>query len=212
MTTPATVALVVFPQCDLMDVGGPFEVFLTASRLEVRAGRPAPFDVVTVGAGAGEGPVPAYGPLSVVASAAGPDSAPATLDVVVVPGAIAIDEVLADAAVMADVGALADRAGLVASVCTGSFLLAGIGLLGGRPFTTHWEDLDALAAHPAVAGTGAEPRRARWVDDGDLVTGGGLTNGIAMALHLVDRLASRELAVATARQLDYAWDPDAAEG
>jgi transcriptional regulator GlxA family with amidase domain len=38
---------------------------------------------------------------------------------------------------------------------------------------------------------------------------GGLSSGIAMSLHLVDRLASRELAIRTARQLDYAWDPDA---
>jgi transcriptional regulator GlxA family with amidase domain len=41
------------------------------------------------------------------------------------------------------------------------------------------------------------------------VTAGGLSSGIAMSLHLVDRLASRELAIRTARQLDYAWNPDA---
>ncbi len=49
---------------------------------------------------------------------------------------------------------------------------------------------------------------SRWVDSGSVVTAGGLSSGIAMALHLVDRLAGRELAVSCARQLDYVWDPD----
>jgi transcriptional regulator GlxA family with amidase domain len=46
------------------------------------------------------------------------------------------------------------------------------------------------------------------VDAGSIVTAGGLSSGIAMALHLVDRLADRSLAERTARQLDYEWSPD----
>ena len=48
----------------------------------------------------------------------------------------------------------------------------------------------------------------RWVDAGEVVTAGGLSSGIAMALHLVDRFAGRELAVRTARQIEYDWDPE----
>jgi transcriptional regulator GlxA family with amidase domain len=47
----------------------------------------------------------------------------------------------------------------------------------------------------------------RWVDAGEVVTAGGLSSGIAMALHLVDRLAGRDLALRTARQIEYDWDP-----
>ncbi len=47
-----------------------------------------------------------------------------------------------------------------------------------------------------------------WVDAGAVVTAGGLSNGLAMSLHLVERLAGRELAVATATQIEYDWDPD----
>jgi transcriptional regulator GlxA family with amidase domain len=51
-------------------------------------------------------------------------------------------------------------------------------------------------------------RDVRWVDDGDVVTGAGLSSGLALALHLVDRFASRDLAVATARQIEHPWDPE----
>ena len=46
------------------------------------------------------------------------------------------------------------------------------------------------------------------LDTGAVVTAGGLSSGLAMALHLVDRLVSRDLALRTARQIDYAWDPE----
>jgi transcriptional regulator GlxA family with amidase domain len=48
----------------------------------------------------------------------------------------------------------------------------------------------------------------RWVDAGRVVTSGGLSSGIAMALHLVERFAGRELAVRTARQIECNWDPE----
>jgi transcriptional regulator GlxA family with amidase domain len=93
---------------------------------------------------------------------------------------------------------------LVASVCTGAFILGELGLLDDRPWTTHWEDVDVLS--PRVKGEGRPG--VRWVDSGRVVTSGGLSSGIAMALHLVERLAGRELAVRTARQIEYDWDPE----
>jgi transcriptional regulator GlxA family with amidase domain len=85
-------------------------------------------------------------------------------------------------------------------------LLADQGLLDAAPWTTHWEDIELLAAELSTPPADAAPA---WVDAGRIVTAGGLSSGIAMSLHLVDRLASRELAIRTARQLDYAWNPDA---
>ncbi|HUA45844.1 MAG TPA: DJ-1/PfpI family protein [Solirubrobacteraceae bacterium] len=194
------VGLLVFEQVDLLDVGGPYEVFLTASRLEVRDGVEPTFDVVTVGL-TGD-PVTAYGGLRLTPHMAMAEAGP--LDLLVVPGAIAIDDVLADEALMRAVGAAAERARTVASVCTGAFVLGRLGLLEGRRWTTHWEDVPDLAAR--TAGTGEA--WVRWVDEGRVVTSGGLSSGIAMALHLVDRFAGRELAVRTARQIEYDWDPE----
>lgn len=96
---------------------------------------------------------------------------------------------------------------MTTSVCTGAFLLAAAGLLDGRQWTTHWEDIDLLAGRLGPEGA---VRGVRWVDAGAVVTSGGLTSGISMALHVVDRLAGRELAERTARQLDYPWHPDPA--
>jgi transcriptional regulator GlxA family with amidase domain len=70
----------------------------------------------------------------------------------------------------------------VASVCTGAFLLEAAGLLDGRPAVTHREDLDDLEK------TGARViRDARVVDDGDVLTSGGVTAGLDLALWLIER-------------------------
>ena len=197
------IGIVVFEQVDLLDVGGPYEVFLTASRLVERDGAQAPFEVLTLGVR--REPVAAYGGLRLTPQATLADAGP--LDLVVVPGAIRIDEVLADTDLMAGVRAVADRASVAASVCTGAFILGRLGLLEARPWTTHWEDVEALAERTERAGAGEA--WARWVDTGEVVTSGGLSSGIAMALHLVDRFAGRDLALRTARQIEYDWDPEA---
>ena len=194
------VGILVFEEVDLLDVGGPYEVLLTASRLERRDGAEPTFDVITVGLT--RDPVTAYGGLQLTPQLAIGDAGP--LDLLVIPGAIAIDEVLADGALMQAVDVAAGQAQTVASICTGAFLLGRLGLLEGRRWTTHWEDVEELASR--TSGTGQA--WVRWVDEGRIVTAGGLSSGIAMALHLVDRFAGRDLAVRTARQIEYDWDPE----
>lgn len=192
------VGLLLFEGFDLLDVGGPYEVLLTASRLAVRGGDPAPFDVVL--AGLQPGPVTAYGGM-VVAPTTTLDAVD-PLDVLVVPGAIDVDGACAAMPLVDAVRDAAARVPVTASVCTGAVVLGRAGLLDGRPWTTHWEDVDALAAE--IGEDGAR-RDVRWVDAGDVVTGGGLSCGLDLGLHLVDRWAGRDLAEATARQVDHAW-------
>lgn len=69
----------------------------------------------------------------------------------------------------------------LASVCGGSLVLAMSGLLEGRHATTHHLGLEMLAA------TGAHAVHARVVDDGDVVTGAGVTSGLDLGLYLVER-------------------------
>ena len=92
------------------------------------------------------------------------------------------------------------RAGAtIASVCTGAMLLASAGLLAGRPAITHHGALDDLEA------TGAHVQRdARVVDDGDILTAGGVTSGIDLALWLVERERGAELADLVAREIEHA--------
>ena len=194
------IGILIFSDVDLLDCGGPYEVFLTASRLAERDGQVAPFEVVTIGVG--EGPLAAYGGLGLV-----PQTTVANaghVDVLIVPGAIAIDNVLADPQIHSAIATLGAEAEITTSVCTGAFLLGAQGLLEGRPWTTHWEDIELLADRIGDAGA---TRDVRWVDSGEIVTSAGLSSGIAIALHLVDRIAGRDLAARTARQIEYDWDP-----
>lgn len=198
------VALLVFEGCDLLDLGGPYEVLLTANRLAARRGLDAPFEVATVALTTD--PVTCYGGLGLVAQQRVDDVT--TLDVVIVPGLIDVASATRDAELVGAVRGLADRSPLTTSVCTGAFLLAEAGLLTGVPATTHHEDLPALRDRADV---GEVVGGRRWVDAGAVVTGAGLASGLDLGLHLVDRFAGRELAEATAAQVEHAWHPDGHE-
>jgi transcriptional regulator GlxA family with amidase domain len=96
----------------------------------------------------------------------------------------------------------AKDAQLVASVCTGAFILAEAGLLSDLKATTHWEDIDNLKnSYSSLIVVSSQ----RWVDEGKFVTSGGISAGIDMSLHLVSRLSSLALAEKTARQMEFEW-------
>ncbi|WP_406221393.1 DJ-1/PfpI family protein [Streptomyces decoyicus] len=84
--------------------------------------------------------------------------------------------------------AMDDPEVIVGAVCGGSLVLAMAGLLKGRYATTHHLGLDMLDA------TGVHAVRARVVDDGDLVTGAGVTSGLDLALHLLEREVGPQIA------------------
>jgi transcriptional regulator GlxA family with amidase domain len=195
------VGILVFDDVEVLDLAGPFEVLSVASRLAVRRGLAdaPPFEVVVVGRSPS---VTARGGLQIVPGFT-LDDAP-DLDVLIVPGGLT-DDVEGDPAVIDWVRRRAGEAELAASVCTGAFVLAAAGMLDGRTATTHWEDRADLAGrYPAVQVV----LDRRWIDHGDVVTAAGISAGIDMALHLVERFVGRELAEATARQMEYRWLPE----
>jgi transcriptional regulator GlxA family with amidase domain len=195
-----SVGIVVFNDVEVLDFAGPYEVFTTASRV-FRRGNPSspePFAVFTLARA--DGTVRARAGLVVQ-----PDyllhNHP-EINLLLIPGGVVTAE-LECQEVSNWISRVSQRTKLTASVCTGSFLLAKADLLNGRPATTHWEDIaDMKTMFPSVAVL--EGRR--WVDDGAVVTSAGISAGIDMSLHLVERLASRDLAVRTARQMDYDWN------
>lgn len=98
---------------------------------------------------------------------------------------------------------------LTMSVCTGSFVLAKAGLLSGKTATTHHGAYGYFtASFPDVT----VKRGVRYVDSGNVATAGGLTSGIDLALHVVERYYGRDAAERTALDLEYqgtGWkDPD----
>jgi transcriptional regulator GlxA family with amidase domain len=89
----------------------------------------------------------------------------------------------------------------IASVCTGAFLLAAGGLLDGRPAITHWKDVDDLEAMGIRV-----IRDARVVDDGDIITAGGVTSGLDLALWIVEQEKGREAAAAVEAEIEHRRD------
>lgn len=194
------VGILIFDEVELLDMAGPYEVFTTASRVHARSqpvGTPALFTVLTLARDA-----------TAVRARAGlrlqPDftlSEHPQLDCAIVPGGV-VDAGLGQPDLMAWISAQARTARILASVCTGALLLAQAGVLDGLEVTTHWEDVGALQAlRPGLCVREGQ----RWVDAGSIVTSAGISAGIDMSLHLVERLHSRELALRTARQMEFDW-------
>lgn len=189
-TAALHVAIVVFDDVEVLDCCGPFEVFSVANRV---AGR-AVFDVRLV---ATTSTVTARGGLVLGVGSRIVD-APA-VDVLVVAGGVT-DEAERDAALVGWLREVSPTT--TASVCTGAFLLATAGILVDQRVTTHHDDQDALAERwPALR----VERGVRWVHDGGVWTSAGISAGIDLALELVAHLADRDLARATAAQMEYDW-------
>jgi putative intracellular protease/amidase len=120
-------------------------------------------------------------------------------DIVVVPGGPGQNDQMQDGPVHEWLRAADQASTWTTSVCTGSLILAGAGLLAGRRATSHWMALDQLAE------LGATPVSDRVVSDGKYVTAAGVSAGIDMALTLAGRVAGDD--VAQAIQLMIEYDP-----
>ncbi len=126
------------------------------------------------------------------------------LDVLVYPGGRGTRRELQDEAVLDWIRSAAEDGTVVASVCTGSLVLAAAGLLDGKPATTHWQSLELLP----TLGRDIEVRpEDRFVDNGNVITAAGVSAGIDMALHLVARLHSPERAREVRRYIQYDPEP-----
>jgi transcriptional regulator GlxA family with amidase domain len=130
------------------------------------------------------------------------------LDLLLVPGGMGTRREVENAALLAWLGECARAAEITASVCTGAALLARAGLLDGRRATTNKRSFAWVTSQgPRVDWV----REARWVDDGTRITSSGVSAGIDMALHLIARLAGRELAEQVATAIEYRWQSDPAD-
>ncbi|ARK12575.1 DJ-1/PfpI family protein [Fibrivirga algicola] len=199
------VAILLFNEIEVLDFAGPFEVFGVAGRQsgQTRFSEP-PFQVFTV---AERGPVYARNGLSINPTYLLNDHPKP--DILLVPGggSYLSDGTPAGArremhnpAVLNWVRRHADKAELVLSVCTGSMILAGAGLLDGLSATTHKSAIRSMAdLFPAVS---MQPER-RWVDNGKIITSAGISAGIDMSLYVVGKLLGEEVAHETASYMQY---------
>jgi transcriptional regulator GlxA family with amidase domain len=194
-----TVGIYLFDNVEILDFAGPFEVFSTAARVRVRQqpDAAASFKVFTIAESLHA--VQVRGGLHVLPQYNFASHPP--VNVLIIPGGVVSDELQRET-VIKWIAHCARSASITASVCTGAFLLGRAGLLDGKQATTHWEDIaDLRAMFPSIevkAGT-------RWADAGQIVSSAGISAGIDMSLHLVERRESKELAISTARQMEFDW-------
>lgn len=199
-----SVGILLFDQIELLDFAGPYEVFTTASRVAARRNLPAPFYTRTIAKS--RRAITARAGLQVQPDLCFDDHH--NFDLLIVPGGV-VDQVQQDPQHIQWLREQRHHCDCIASICTGAFLLAQAGLAEDLPLTTHWEDLEDLAQQfPAQKVVG----QCRFIDHGHLASSAGIAAGIDLSLHLVGRLVSQELAWFTARQMDYPWLPDNAEG
>jgi transcriptional regulator GlxA family with amidase domain len=193
------VGIYIFDEVEVLDFAGPFEVFSVASRVKARwqPDAPKPFEVFAVADS--QRAVRARGGLMVQPNFEIKNH-PA-IDLLVIPGGVVTAE-LPRADIIEWIARTAATATITASVCTGAMLLGKAGLLRNKTVTTHWADIaDLRAMFPETV----VQENVRWVDTGAVVTSGGISAGIDMSLHLVARLETEDLAVRTARQMEYRW-------
>jgi cyclohexyl-isocyanide hydratase len=182
-----TVGLLVFPDVMQLDMTGPHEVFALGPECRVLA------------VGKSLDPVRASGGLRLMPDAAFAECPP--LDVLCVPGGAGTTPLLEDAETLAFVRRQAAGCRFVTSVCTGSLVLGAAGLLVGRRAACHWMSRDLLAAFGAIP----DPARVVW--DGNVLTGGGVTAGIDMALTLMGELYGSTVARRIQLAMEYAPAP-----
>lgn len=193
------VGIFLFEEIEALDFAGPYEVFTTACRVARKTGLASDdiFSVFSVAANLQ--PVKMRAGMNVV-----PDFAfynANNIDVLIVPGGVVSAQMLKPE-VIAWIQRSSLQAQLTASVCTGAFLLAKANVLVDHKVTTHWEDIaDLRLQFPRLH----VAENTRWVDEGKIVTSAGISAGIDMSLHLVEKLAGRPLAIATARQMEFDW-------
>lgn len=200
---PIRTGILVFPDVEVLDFCGPFEV-LSVTRLDEARRRQtaSPFEVLLVAETTD--PVRTAGGMTVLPHT-GLEACP-PLDVLIVPGGWGTRALLENRRVIEWVAARAARARRVASVCTGALLLGRAGLLEGRRATTHWQTLDRMQA---LCPSTTVERDAHFVEDGPVVTSAGISAGIDMSLVLVARLVGEDVARATAKYMEYPYPDDA---
>jgi len=124
-----------------------------------------------------------------------------TLDILVIPGGPgAREKEIHNDKVIAWIVDQRKKVELITSVCTGALLLAKAGLLNGKSATTHWASYDRLENEfPEVT----VQRDIKFVEDGNVLTSGGISAGINMSFHLVKKLVGTEVAKNTAKRMEY---------
>lgn len=198
---PLTVGVVLYPGFELLDVFGPVEMFCAVGEERLK--------VIMVAEKAGD---IASGPTRGASGFAGPkavaefgfDNCP-PIDIILLPGGFGTLQELQNERMLSFLRERSAKAQLTTSVCSGSALLAKAGLLDDKKATSNKAFYATLIANGPK--TDWIPK-ARWVEDGNMITSSGVSAGIDMALAVIARLYGNEAAEQIAHGTEYVWNKD----
>jgi transcriptional regulator GlxA family with amidase domain len=186
------VGIFLFNEVEVLDFAGPFEVFSLAKNGDDKL-----FEVITIGETAE--PISARNGLKILPAATFSDNL--HVDILIIPGGYGAEEIeIKNSLSLNWITEQQKKVKILASVCTGALLLAECGLLNNKNATTHWMDTDRLEHdYPKIKVI----RNKKFVDEGNILTSGGISAGINMSFHIVGRLFGAEVARTTARRMEY---------
>lgn len=196
-----TVGILLFDEVEVLDFCGPFEVFSVARPVEPeqQSDEHKLFQVLTIAER--DQLISCRGGLLVQPHATIEQHPP--LDILVIPGGQGTRRERHNARILDWIGHQDQQVQLMTSVCTGAFLLAERGLLNGHRATTHWQSVAWMSeTYPAIEMLA----ETRVVDEGHIITSAGVSAGIDMSLHVVERWYGADVARWTARRMEYGAD------
>jgi cyclohexyl-isocyanide hydratase len=187
MTGDFSVVFALYPRVTQLDFTAPFEIFarLPRARCVLASVEGVPIQ--------GDGGITFSGVVRLADIE--------TCELLCVPGGFGTVAAMEDQSYLSELRRLAAKAQFITSVCTGSLLLAAAGLLRGKRAACHW------AWRELLADFGVTPDPARIVRDGNIITGGGVTAGIDMALAVMAEIAGVDYAQVVQLALEYAPEP-----
>ena len=187
-----TVGIYLFNKVELLDFAGPYEVFSTTSELNDHK----TFKVFTLSEDGGA--IKSVNGLIVIPDYSF-DNHP-KIDILIVPGGEGTKAEIKKKKVMEWVNETQESAEIMATICSGARIPAVLGLLDGLEATTHHlviEDVKKLAPGVTIDHT------KRFVDNGKIMTSGGISAGIDLSLHIVKKLYGEETANKTMEYMEY---------
>ncbi|MGD9982308.1 MAG: DJ-1/PfpI family protein [Hyphomonadaceae bacterium] len=187
MAQPFRIVFILYPRLTQLDFTGPYEVLARVPNTE------------TIIASKDGGVLPTEMGLTFANLAKLSDIDRA--DMIMIPGGPGQTQAMLDPDFMAEVKRLGENAKYLTSVCTGSLILGAAGLIMGKRAGSHWAYRELLPAFGAIADD------ARVVRDGNVITGGGVTAGIDIALTIAAELAGDDVAKMIQLAIEYAPAP-----
>jgi len=189
------VAILLFNEVEVLDFAGPFEVFSIAED----ESKNKLFNVFTVSEK--EDSIIARNGLEIKAKYL-MDDCPA-INILIIPGGYGAEKIeIHNDSVLNWIIRKYDEVEILASVCTGVFLLAKSGIVTNQVVTTHWMDIrDLQSQYPNLKVV----ENKKYVESGKIITSGGISAGIEMSLHVVSNISGISVAEKTAKRMEYDW-------